>query len=372
MSGKVIISVNATWNLWNFREGLIRAMIDAGYEVVAVAPADEYAERLKSLGCRLIPLPMDNKGTHPVRDGLLFLRYCRIMLTQRPDVYLGFTVKPNVYGSCAAHLFGVPVVNNIAGLGTVFSRDGWLNKLVRLLYKAALGRSRQVFFQNAEDRELFVSEGIAPSSSSDQLPGSGVNLSRFYVSSLPSGPRVRFLLVARMLWEKGIGEFVEAARILRARGINADFCLLGFVDVQNPAAIGRSQIDAWVAEGVVSYLGVSDNVAEVIGGVDCVVLPSYYREGTPRCLLEAAAMGRPIVASDSVGCRDVVDHGVSGYLCRPQDAHDLAEKLALVVDLSPIERANLGIRGREKVEREFDEKTVIDKYLATLRALTRH
>lgn len=369
MSGRVIISVNAAWNLWNFRAGLIRAMVDAGYEVIAVAPDDEYSYRLQSLGCRFIPLPIDNKGTHPLRDGILFLRYCWIVVSTKPDAYLGFTVKPNVYGSVAAHLVGVPVVNNIAGLGVVFNRGGWLNKLVRSLYKAALGRSRRVFFQNAEDLAIFISDGLVSPSVCDRLPGSGVNLDRFCVSPLPSGAKVRFLLVARMLWEKGVGEFVEAARILKDRGVQAEFALLGFVDVQSPVAISRGQIDAWVAEGVVSYLGVSDNVADVIRDADCVVLPSYYREGTPRCLLEAAAMGRPLITTDSVGCRDVVDHEVNGYLCRPCDAEDLAQKMMLIAGLSGAQRTCMGLRGREKVERRFDERMVIGKYLDVLKTI---
>lgn len=372
MGGKIIISVNAAWNIWNFRAGLIRAMVDAGYDVVAVAPDDEYSSRLQSLGCRFIPLPMDNKGTHPLRDGILFLRYWRIMALQKPDAYLGFTVKPNVYGSVAAHLVGVPVINNIAGLGVVFSRGGWLNRLVRRLYKVALDRSKRVFFQNAEDLEIFVSDGLVSQSVCDRLPGSGVDLERFSVSPLPSGSNVRFLLVARMLWEKGVGEYVEAARILKDRGVQAEFGLLGSVDVQNPAAISRAQMEAWVEEGVVSYLGVSDNVADVIRDVDCVVLPSYYREGTPRCLLEAAAMGRPIVASDSVGCRDVVDHEVNGYLCRPRDAEDLADKLTLIAELSAAERTRMGLCGRAKVERQFDEKVVIAKYISALKTVCKN
>jgi glycosyltransferase involved in cell wall biosynthesis len=171
-----------------------------------------------------------------------------------------------------------------------------------------------------------------------------------------------------MLWDKGVGEFVEAARLLKRRGTNADFCLLGFLDVQNPAAISREQMDAWVKEGVIRYFGVSDDVRTEIAAADCVVLPSY-REGTPRTLLEAAAMGRPIITTDAVGCREVVDDGVNGYLCRIKEAVDLAEKMALMEALSPTERAVMGRRGREKVEREFDEQIVIDKYLAAIREI---
>lgn len=365
---KVVIALNTAWNLVNFRAGLIKALVAAGYEVVAVAPADEYVSRLQALGCRFVPLPMDNKGTHPGRDLLLLWRFYGLLKRERPDVYLGYTVKPNIYGSLAAHALGIPVVNNIAGLGAVFIRGGLLNRLVRLLYRLALARSAKVFFQNDDDKALFVSGGLVNAAVTDRLPGSGIDLKQFVPVPLPNKTPIRFLLIARMLWDKGVGEFVEAARLLKREGVQAEFCLLGFLDVQNPAAISRAQMDTWTNEGAVRYLGVSDNVCEEIAQADCVVLPSY-REGTPRTLLEAAAMGRPIVTTDAVGCREVVDDGVNGYLCRPKDAVDLAEKMKQIVGLSPEERTAMGFRGRSKVEREFDEQIVIGKYLGAVKSI---
>jgi glycosyltransferase involved in cell wall biosynthesis len=312
---------------------------------------------------------MDNKGTHPGRDVLLFLRFLRQLRTEKPDVYLGYTVKPNVYGSLAAHTLSIPVINNIAGLGAVFIKDGWLTRLVRGLYRLALSRSAKVFFQNNDDRQIFISGGLVNEAVSDLLPGSGIDLAKFLPVPLPGRSPIRFLLIARMLWDKGVGEFVEAARLLKQRGVDAEFCLLGFLDVQNPGAISRVKMDEWVAEGVVHYLGVSDNVGDEIAQADCVVLPSFYREGTPRTLLEAAAMARPIVTTDSVGCREVVDDGVNGFLCRPKDAVDLADKLVQMAALSPGEREAMGLRGREKAEREFDEQIVINKYLEAIEAI---
>ncbi len=366
MSATVIISLNAAWNLVNFRAGLISALVSHGYDVVAVAPTDEYAHQLAALGCRFIPLPMDNKGTHPGRDLILLWRFILLIRKERPDVFLGYTVKPNIYGSLAAHILGVPVINNVAGLGTVFIKDGWLNSLVRALYRIALARSRKVFFQNEDDRQLFIIGGLVEGALTDRLPGSGVDIKKFEPTLLPDRLEIRFLLIARMLWDKGVGEYVVAARLLQSRGLNAEVCLLGFLDVQNPAAISKSQMDEWVAEGVVRYLGVSDNVREEIAQADCVVLPSFYREGTPRTLLEAAAMARPIITTDSVGCRDVVDDGVNGFLCRPRDASDLADKMERMISMSQAEREAMGLRGREKIVREFDEKIVIDKYLTAI------
>lgn len=367
---KVIIVLNTAWNLVNFRAGLIRALVAEGHEVVAVAPQDEYAPRLAALGCRFVALPMDNKGTHPGRDLLLFLRFLSLLRRERPDVFLGYTVKPNVYGSLAAHALGIPVVNNIAGLGAVFIRDNWLTRLVRLLYKTALSRSQHVFFQNDEDMRQFVEQGLVVADKVSRLPGSGVDLCSFYYLPMqPLGNRAfRFLLVARLLWDKGVGEFVEAARMVRRKYPAAKFQLLGFLDVKNPTAVSRAQMDEWVAEGVVEYLGVADDVQPYLAAADCVVLPSY-REGVPRSLLEAAAMGRPIVTTNAVGCRDAVSDGVNGLLCRVADAGDLAEKMAQMIALSPEARAAMGQRGREKVEREFDEKIVIQKYLDAIREI---
>src|SRR6266849_7189519 len=334
---KILISLNAAWNLVNFRAGLIRSLVAQGHEVVAVAPPDEYAPRLEKLGCRYVPLPMDSKGTHPGRDMQLLWRFFRLFQNERPDVFLVYTVKPNVYGSLAAHALSIPVINNIAGLGAVFVKDSWLTRLVRFLYRLAFAKSRRVFFQNDDDRRAFVEAGLVGAGQADRIPGSGIDL--LFFSRVPSFPQngrnFRFLLLARMLWDKGVGEYVAVARLVRQRFPDAEFCLLGFLDVQNPAAISRRQMEAWVAEGAVNYLGETVDVRPYIAAADCIVLPSYYREGVPRSLLEAAAMGRPIVTSNAVGCREVVEDRVNGFLCRPRDAADLAEKLERMITLSP-------------------------------------
>lgn len=362
-----MIGLNSAWNFANFRGGLIRALLDAGYEVVAVAPPDEHVDRVRQLGCRFIPLPMDARGKHPVRDLLLLLRLWRLMRSERPDVYLGYTIKPNIYGSIAARTLGIPTINNITGLGATFSHDGVIAKTVRGLYGIALKQSRKVFFQNDQDMQLFVEAGLVAQSAAGRLPGSGIDVDRFAVTPLPGRAPLRFLLIARLLWEKGVLQYVEAARLLHARGVAARFELLGFLDEGNSAAVSVKDVSAWQAEGVVNYLGVSHDVRREISQVDCVVLPTFYREGTPRALLEAAAMGRPIVTTNSIGCADVVDDGVTGYLCRPRDAEDLAQKMYQVVAMSAEERAEMGRRGRLKIEREFNERIVVDKYLNAIR-----
>ena len=376
---KILFAVNSVWNLVNFRAGLIRALVQAGYEVVAVAPPDEHIPRLSALGCRYVEMPMDNRGTHPLRDALLLMGLIRVLRAERPAAMLGYTVKPNIYGSIACHLLGIPTINNISGLGAVFISRGWVTQVVQLLYRQALARSAHVFFQNGDDEALFLAHELAPKGRTGLLPGSGVDLVRFAPAAAGAESRrcsgqqparpFQFLLIARMLWDKGVGEYVEAARALRQGHPQletaVEFALLGFLDVKNPAAISRDQMNAWVEEGVVKYLGSTDDPRPFVEGADCVVLPSY-REGTPRSLLEAAAMARPIITTDVEGCREVVDDGINGLLCQVRNRKDLAKKMSRMLSLPAEERDQMGRAGRAKMERQFDEQIVIDRYLSVL------
>jgi glycosyltransferase involved in cell wall biosynthesis len=371
MNKKIIICLNTAWNLYNFRTGLIRTLVAQGYEVVAVAPYDEYAPRLNGLGCRFVNFPIDNQGTNPWRDFLLLVSFFKLLLRERPAAYLGFTIKPNIYGSLVAHAIGIPVINNIAGLGAVFIKNGWLRWFVTTLYRLALRRSKKVFFQNSDDQKMFIEGGLVGKSVAALLPGSGIDLEHFssrvrlvdFGSS--QGRPFQFLLHARMLWDKGVGEFVEAARLLGGKGLQVEFLLMGFVNVPNPAAIPQSVINTWVSEGCVKFIESSDDVRTAIAEADCIVLPSY-REGIPRSLLEAAAMAKPIITTDVSGCRDVVTDGVNGFLCKVGDAQDLAQCMEKMVNLTLAQRAAMGAVGRLKMERHFDERIVFAKYIDAL------
>jgi len=367
----VAIGSNTAHYVWQARTNLIARIQQHGYDVVVMAPTDTYAQKLEDLGARHIDIPM-KMNKNPVSDYFLYRRFLSAFRKVKPDIYLGYTIKPNVYGSMAAHKMGVPTVNNIAGLGTVFLSDNLVARVAKALYKIALKRAAMVFFQNPDDRALFTSSGVLSHGRHDLLPGSGVDLSKFAFTPLPVPPEketLRFLLIGRMLWDKGVGEFVEAARKIRQTHPNIEFCLLGGMDNDNPTAISPDQMDAWVAEGHVTYLGYSDDVPGEIRKADCIVLPSAYPEGTPRTLLEAAAMGRPIITTDAPGCRNTVDDGVNGYLCALRDAPDLQDKLERIVSLSPQERSDMGQAGRAKMEREFDEEIVLGKYLDIIQQL---
>ena len=369
MSKKILISVNTAWNLFNFRSGLIQALISLGYEVVAVAPKDDYSEGLELLGCRFVNIEIDNKGTNFQRDFLLLCRYIRLLIKEKPSICLFYTVKPNIYGSLASMFCNIPYLNNVSGLGAVFIKGGWLEKFISILYRLAFIKSSKVFFQNNEDLQLFSEKKIVKPNMVEILPGSGINLSKFkpLTANLNSDKNNTFcfLLIARMLKDKGVIEYVNAAQILKASGFNVKCCLLGFLDVQNPAAINSTQMGNFVEQGFVHYLGKSDDVREHISRADCVVLPSY-REGTPRSLLEAAAMAKPIITTNVIGCKNVVDDGVNGFLCEPRNAIDLAMKMKAMILLSNDERQIMGRNGRLKVEKEFDESIVIQKYLETI------
>lgn len=369
---KIVISSNTAWNIANFRESLIRALVKNGYEVVAVAPSDESASRITDCGARFVSMPMDNKGTNPVRDYCLFLRCASLFYREKPEAFLGFTVKPNVYGGLAARLCGIPSINNVAGLGSVFIHTNWLTQVVEILYRLALARSAKVFFQNKDDHLLFLSRGLVRQEVTDILPGSGVDTEKFspMVAEEAVDQPFRFLLLARLIRDKGVGEYVEAARGILKKHENVQFQLLGFLDVKNPSAIPRAQIEKWEREGLIEYMGATSDVRPMIAQADCIVLPSY-REGAPRSLLEAASMGKPIITTDAVGCRDVVDDGTTGFLCRPRDAEDLALKMEKMLSLSFDERKKMGLRGRQKMIDKFDENIVINKYLHVLNELRR-
>lgn len=361
---KILLTVNAAWNLWNFRRALIDDLLEQGHETTALVPVDETASSIEKSGVRIIPLHMDKKGTSPLKEVSLLWSLWRHFRREHPDIILSFTIKNNIYGAIAARLLGIPFIPNITGLGSAFLGSSRLRKLVSLLYRQALHPLPIVFFQNTDDRDLFIRKGIIKLEQSRILPGSGIDLTHFLPAPLPAEREdpLTFLLVARLLRDKGIYEFVEAARgIQKNHPAKCRFRILGPAGSENPSAIPDSALQSWIREGVIEYLGTTNDVRPHLAQADCIVLPSY-REGTPRTLLEGAAMARPLIATDVPGCRNVVEHGRTGFLCKVKDAESLQKAMERLLALPRHERVSMGLRSREKMERQFDQAFIVQAY----------
>lgn len=364
---KVLVSVNAAWNIWNFRRPLVEALLADGHKVTILAPKDDAVPKLEALGCSVRHLEMNVKGINPLQDSKLLLRLRQHFRDLQPDVILSFTIKNNIFGAIAAKSAKILFVPNVTGLGTAFLSGGVMERVAVTLYKTAFRKLPVVFFQNEDDRTLFLERGLVTESQARCLPGSGIDLDRFAVAAYPpeDGAPV-FLMIARLLRDKGVLEYVDAARRVKARHARTRFQLLGATDALNRSAIDRETVQGWEQEGAIEYLGTVEDVRPMIEAAQCVVLPSY-REGAPRTLIEAAAMARPLIATDVPGCRAVVEHGKTGFLCEVRSGESLAAACEALIALPLEERAALGRAGRVKMEREYGQSIVVEAYRSVLR-----
>lgn len=367
---RICLTVNAAWNIWNFRRPLVSSLIADGHHLTILAPEDDYAAKLQAMGCRFVNLQMDRKGLNPANDALLVWRLRQAFIAERPDIILSFTIKNNLFGALAARSAKIPFVPNVTGLGTAFLSGGALEVLVRQLYGRAFKRLPVVFFQNQDDQELFVSQKLVGAEQARTLPGSGIDLAHFAALPFPDArTRPVFLMIARLLRDKGVQEFVEAARLVRRISPEARFQLLGAAGSDNRTAINLDTVMAWQQSHGIEYLGTSTDVREQIASAHCVVLPSY-REGAPRTLIEAAASARPVIATDVAGCRAVVDDGKTGFLCEPRSAGSLASACLKFLEMGHAQQRLAGEKGRAKMEREFDEALVTRAYREVLAQLS--
>lgn len=366
----LLLSANSAWNVVNFRMELIAALQRAGFKVAVAAPDSDETQLLEKAGVRFVRLPMRPSGTSPLQDAILFARYLRLLKKLRPAAFLGFTAKPNIYGTLAARICGVPAINNLTGLGTAFIHGTLLERLLSSLYRTALRRSQAVFFHNPDDRQLFVSRGLVAPDRATVIPGSGVDLDHFHPAPLPDdGSGLTFLFAGRLLWEKGVGEFAEAARVVNQHRPDARFQILGSL-AEDRRAVPRTLLERWQADGAVEYLGTCTDIRPHIRAADCIVLPSY-REGLPRVLLEAAAMARPSIASDVPGCRHAVADGATGILCEARSAEALAGAIMRMIDLPRGDREAMAAKARALAEEQFGVERVWNEYLSVLGMIER-
>ena len=371
---RITLVCNTAWAIYTYRRGLLRMLIERGVEVSVIAPRDRTFEPLEEMGCRCVELPVASKGTNPRDDLKTLAALYREYRATRPHMVFHYTIKPNIFGSIAAKLAGVPSIAVTTGLGYVFIQKSRTASVAKRLYRFAFRFPREVWFLNQDDRQAFIDQKLLVHPERARLlHGEGVDLGDYAFQPLPrANPQTEgffFVLIGRLLWDKGVAEYVDAARRLREKYPYAHFQLLGPVGVDNPSAITLDEVQAWQREGVIDYLGEAQDVRAFIGNADCVVLPSY-REGVPRTLMEASAMGRPIVATDVPGCREVVENGVTGLLCEVKSADSLAQQLERLLLSSHMARAEMGVAGRAKVAREFDENAVVERYKGTIRAVT--
>jgi glycosyltransferase involved in cell wall biosynthesis len=366
---KVVFFANTEWYLFNFRLDFAKFLREHDFEVVMVSPAGPYGARLRAEGFRWIEVAMDRRSVHPARELALLRQISKIYRAERPDIVHHFTIKCVVYGSLIAWWHGIQNrVNAVAGLGYVFTSNGLrarlLRPVVRSLMRSVVGGDRaRLILQNKDDLAAFRSSRLVPQTNLRLIRGSGVDTTRFRPCSVPrEHPLTRVLLAARLLWDKGLREYVEAARRVRADNLPIEFIVAGLPDPGNPSSVLLRDVAEWQEKGWITYLGHVDDMPALLRSIDIAVLPSY-REGAPRSLIEAAAAGLPIITTDAPGCREVVEHGVNGLLVPVREVGALAAAIRFLHE-RPRERREMGRSGREKVLQELDQRIVFEQTLS--------
>lgn len=358
---KILVLSNDANGMYLFRKEVLLAFREKGYETVLSLPPDKYCEKIDALGFRIIPTKLERRGSNPIHDFKLFIRYIKIISEEKPDVVLTYTIKPNIYGGLACMVKRKPYLVNITGLGTALEKPGLMGKALLKFYQIAAMKASCVFFQNDKNRQFMLDRGIGIKKNR-LLPGSGINLSEHTQSPYPpETDEVIFLAVLRIMKDKGIAEYLETAQSIGKDYENVSFYLAGEYE-EDARQVYEPRIKELADEGVIKYLGHIDNVAQVMAKSHVIVHPSYH-EGLSNVLLEAAACGRPILASDVAGCRETVQPGISGILFEPEDAQALIQAVKTILGYTESERRQMGIKGREYVESAFDREKVIGAYL---------
>lgn len=360
MGKKVLLIANEYTTIVNFRMELVSALISEGHTVGVALPHHKRNEEIRALGSKIFDLDISRKGMNPVNEIKTINAIKRVLDQFRPDIAFTFTIKPNVYGGIACASRRIPYVSNITGLGTAIENGGLVQKITTTLYKIGLKHAQKVFFQNSDNRDYMVSNNVYKGPY-DMIPGSGVNLQRFSLLNYSKDDVIRFSYIARVMKEKGIEQFFDAARYIRKKYPNTRFHISGMCEGDYKETLKELQ-----NKGVVIYHGMVDDILQIYKMTHCTVLPTYYPEGMSNVLLESAACGIPIISTNRAGCREIIEDGINGFIVEQQNSNDLIEKIEKFLALSYDQKRKMGMAGRKKVEREFDRQFIVNKYLTEL------
>lgn len=371
---KIVLNSNSSWNLVNFRAGLIRELINQKHQVICIIPNGDNSNFLQNIGASIQRVHLNPVGTNIFGELRYFLELFFILNQIKPEYYLGFTIKPNIYGGLICRILKIKSLLNITGLGSTFLKNNLFTKIIFLSYKVSLGAAHRIFFQNQDDKELFYKLNILSEQKTLIIPGSGVDLKKYSAFYRPTEeikiykkkPAFCFLMISRLLLDKGILEFIDAIKILKNENRDFQSIILGEVDQLNSSGVDRSQLNRWISEGWIAHYDFMNDVRPFIYYSDCVVLPSY-REGTPKALLEAGAMGKPLIATDVPGCRNVIQNEFNGFLCKPKSGEDLASAMRKMLNLTKNDLVKFGKNSHDKISIEYDETLVHKIYLDALR-----
>ena len=361
MKKKVLILSNNCSGLVSFRREVFETLIEEGHTLLVVAPNDFMMDMLKEIGCQYQPISFNRQGTNPFADIKLMLDYRRIIKRVKPDVVLTYTIKPNLYGGMACRLTHTPQIANITGLGIATEKAGFLCNLTKILYKIGLKKTRKVFFQNKKNLDFCINNKLV-SGPTALIPGSGVNLERFYVQPYPEESACRFIYVGRVQRRKGIEQYLEAAKVIKSKYPHTEFHVLGRCEEIHYQPI----LDELSSQGIIIYHGKVKDTRPYLANIHCTVHPSFYPEGMSNVLLESCATGRPVITTDNAGCIDVVDEGKNGFIVKQQDAQDLILKIEKFIQLPYAKKQEMGAYARKKMEREFSREIVIQAYLSEI------
>ncbi|WP_332695149.1 glycosyltransferase family 4 protein [Halalkalibacter lacteus] len=360
---KVVILSNHHAYTYNFRREIIQRLIDEDFYVYVIQPYGEKVEKLKEMGCECIDLPLDRRGTNPITDARLIRKYFKVIRKIRPDLVMSYTVKPNLYGGFVCRLLKIPHIPNITGLGTAVEKKSLMQKVMLIMHRVSLKKSSCIMFQNEENKQLFNKEKIG-TGRPKLIPGSGVNTEHFSLIDYPIEKKTEFVFISRIMKEKGIDQYLEAAEYIRKKYPDSKFHICGFCEENY-----EEKLQELEQRGVIKYHGMVNDIREILKETHCTIHPTYYPEGMSNVLLESAASGRPIITTNRSGCREIVDNGINGYVVEQENSTDLIDKIEKFLDLSYEEKKEMGLAGRGKIEKEFDRQIVVNAYIEQMKVL---